>query len=457
MANIKEKMVAIIILVLLVLGALIRVSAYGDFRLSVGDLDTASYINSSKSSLFSWASFTSRRLFTTNLLYKLANDEKKCNLEVISIPAAGDEKNRQVQSCFDNIALSQNILAVLAWCYLAWTTSRWLKTSFAKITAAIIILTFGFTPQIAGWDSILSAESLTLSMFVISLALLEEIVFRIAERNEDFNSRKIVLIILGWIVIYALWIFVRDVHIYTILITLLLIATLLMIKKFRQSRTLLITGLALIVLFMLGYISAKASLRAEKFSLPHSFNDFIIPSPGNMDFFKKFGMPDISSPAFENWFNSNATSVYGLFLLSHPRFVAQTMSENSFFFISDFLQPYFPFDSNRVMSDLINIGEFVHAQSNAIYLIDILMLLGLSIAAIKHRESSLIAWSWLGWWIFLIAFATLIVSFFGDTAGTRRHIYPSVEIFRLFTWIFLCVYIDRLISNKSIKAIQGEI
>ena len=422
------------------LGALIRLSVYGDIHLSVGDRDTMGYVYSSQPPLFSWESFTGRRLFTTNLIYKLATNEQKCNIGTISVPAIGQETNRQILPCFDRIALLQNILSILGWCYLAWTTSRWLKTSFAKVTVTILILTFGFTPQIAGWDSILSPESVALSLFVISFALLQEIVFRIGERNEDINSRRIILMILGWLVIYALWVFDRDVQLYTVLVTLFLMASLLTIRKFRHSKTFLITGLTLIALFILGFASAKASLRAE-LSLIHSFNDFILPFPDRLDFFKKFGMPDTSSSSFENWFNNNATGVYGAFLLSHPRFLAQTLLDNSFFFNSDFLQPYFPFVNNQFTNNLINIGEFVHPQSNTIYLIDLLMLLGLSIAAIKHRETSLITWSWLGWWIFLIAFVTLIVSFFGDTAGTRRHIYPSVETFRLFTWIFFnCIY-----------------
>lgn len=454
MTNIREKLTGMTILIVLALAVFIRTSAYGDFRLSVGDLDTTSYVNSSKFPVFSRDSFTGRRLFTTNLIYKLANDGQKCSLIAISIPAAGAETNRQIQPCFDKIALLQNILAIFAWCFLAWTTSRWLKNPFAKIAATILILTFGFTPQIAEWDSVLSPESVAISLFVISCALLQEIALRVGERNESINSRWIVLMLSGWVIIYALWVFVRDVNIYTIIISLFLMAALLIVKKFRQSKVFLITGLTLIALFILGYASAKASLRAEKFSLMHSFNDFIIPSPGNMAFFKKFGMPDISSPSFENWFNKNATSLYGLFLLSHPRFVAQTMSENSYFFISDFLQPYFPFSNSQFMNNLMNISEFIHPQSSAIYLIDILMLLGLTIAAIKRRDSSLIAWSWLGWWIFLIALVTLIVSFFGDTAGTRRHIYPSVETFRLFLWVFLPVYLDRIVSSKSDNAIR---
>lgn len=453
MSNIKGKLVDVIVLTILAIGALIRISAYGDLSLSIGNMDTYSYISSSRSPLLSWNTFAGTRLLTTNLVYKLANDEQKCNLPTISLPNLGEEQNRQVQPCFDTIALLQNILAIIGWCYLAWTTSRWLKTPFAKIAAAILILTFGFTPQIAGWDSVLGPETLTLSLLVLSFAVLQEIVFRVTEGGANINSRKIVLLALGWSIIYTLWVFVRDVHLYTVLISLALTAPLLLIKEFRASKAVLTTVAILIGVFVLGYFSAKDSQRATHYPLVHAFNDFILPFPKRLDFFKKFGMPDVASPAFEKWFDDNASSVYGLFLLSHPRFVADTLIESPYFLSSNFLQPYFPFAHSQLINDLINIGELVHPESNSIYLIDTLMLLGLFIAAIRSREPSLIAWSWLGLWLFLVAFVTLILTFFGDTAGTRRHIYPSIETFRLFTWIFLAVFIDRLSANQAKKLV----
>jgi hypothetical protein len=159
MTTMKEKWLNILILCILALGVWMRVSLYGDLRLSVGNAETPSYIESSRAPLFSWDIFAGKRLFTTNLIFKMANNESECPLAPVSSPVDGVENYREIQPCFDNIVLLQNILAALGWCCLAWSISRFLGNPLLKISSAILILAFAFTPQIAEWDSILSPES----------------------------------------------------------------------------------------------------------------------------------------------------------------------------------------------------------------------------------------------------------------------------------------------------------
>jgi len=90
----------------------------------------------------------------------------------------------------------------------------------------------------------------------------------------------------------------------------------------------------------------------------------------------------------------------------------------------------------------LQIGEIVHPETGAVYLIDILLLISLFINAVKYRIGALFAWSWLAAWFFLVSAITLISGFFGDIDGTRRHIMPSIEMFRLFLWIFLMPLLD---------------
>ena len=144
------------ILGIILIGGLIRGFAYGDLRLSIGNGETRSYVSSSIAPLFSWQSFAGKRLFTTNLIYKLANNLRLCKLTAISYPAGGLQVTPALQPCFGNIALLQNLLGIFGWCYLAWVTSRWLIHFPAKVGVVLLILFFGFTPQIAEWDTILS-------------------------------------------------------------------------------------------------------------------------------------------------------------------------------------------------------------------------------------------------------------------------------------------------------------
>jgi hypothetical protein len=92
---------------------LIRLTSYGDFKLSVAIGDTESYIQGGSTQLFIKDLFTKNRLFTTNLLYYLANVQG-CKIQAISYPAVGTEMYRAHQSCFDKIAVVQNIISVIA-------------------------------------------------------------------------------------------------------------------------------------------------------------------------------------------------------------------------------------------------------------------------------------------------------------------------------------------------------
>ena len=444
-ATIKEKWQTIIILCLLAVGVWFRVSFYGDLRLSIGMNDTKSYINSANAPLFSWKVFAGQRPFTTNLLYKLADNTQECKLIDISLPTKGSI--REIQSCFDKIAFLQNLLSIFGWCFLAWTTSRWLKNPFTKIVSVVVILAFAFTPQIAEWDSILSSESLSVSLFVITFALLQEIVFRVSYRNEPLNSAKNIALIVGWVLIFAFWIFVRDANLYVLLTTIILVSTLLLIRKFRQTKTLPLIICMLLGIFVLGYVSAKDSLRATHYPLQHAFEAYIFPFPARVQFFGKLGMPDPQSPAFQKWFDAQATKTYGVFLITHPHFVATTMFDQLYYFKFNSIQPYYMEDSLNIRKASDKIGEFFHPESSSVYLLDALMLIVLVIASIKHPDPWLMSWTGIALWIFICAGITLLTNFFGDTIGAARHVIPPEETFRLSLWIFLIIHMDYLLGQ----------
>ncbi|HEY9153094.1 MAG TPA: hypothetical protein VIN60_09440 [Anaerolineales bacterium] len=445
-AKIKENWQTFIIALLLIAGIWFRLSLYGDPRLSIGMNDTESYINSANAPLFSWKLFADQRLFTTNLLYKLANNTQECKLTDISLPTKGSV--REVQPCFDKIALLQNLLSILGWCLLAWTTSRWLKNPLAKILSVILILAFAFTPQIAEWDSILSSESLSLSLFVGSFALLQEVAFRVLYRSESLNSTPNIVLISGWMIVFTLWVFIRDAHLYVIPITILFLSVLLFIKKFRQTKIPVVIIAILFGIFVLGYVSAKDSLRATHYPLQHAFEAYIFPFPARVQFFENLGMPNQQSPAFQNWFDAQGTKTYGVFLITHPRFVISTLFNQSFYFNSDSLQPYYNLSSElSVRNTSDQIGKLFHPESNSVYLLDTVMLISLGIASFKHRDPWITSWIWLALWVFLCASITLFTNFFGDTIGAARHVFPPVELFRLSLWIFLMIHIDYLLEK----------
>ncbi len=185
----KRILLNLTVALILAIGIWFRISQYGDLRLSVGMPDTHTFVESANNSLLSFNDFSSRRLFTTNLLYRLSLG-KECPPPIVSIPFEGNEIDRSITECFSNIALIQNLLSLIGWSVLALTTARWIKSPIYKILSITTILSFGFSPQIAEWDSILSSEALSISLLVITLALLLEIAFRIAYYDDGLLDNK---------------------------------------------------------------------------------------------------------------------------------------------------------------------------------------------------------------------------------------------------------------------------
>jgi len=455
MKFLKTHFASLVILLVFAVGIYIRASWYGDLRLSTANAETDSYISASRASTFSWKIFAGQRLFTTNLIYKMANDSANCPITSYGKPGIGEEVERAIQPCFDKIALLQNYLSMFAWCFLGWMLARRLKYPFVKIVGATSVMLFGFTPQIAEWDSVLSPESLSLSMFAVLLGLMLEVLFRAASADEPFKSPadKILLAVLT--VWYLLWVFVRDVHLYAIPVTAILLIPLFFIKKFKSAKPLYYATATLAIFFVIGYLSARDSHRATRFPLMNSLDVYILPYPARVEYFKGYGMPDKEAPNYKDapvyqaWADENAPKAYAMFLLTHPGFVVTTLWDNMGLLSDEYTQPYFITDEVRNRETLLTVGEMVNPQTGFVYLITFIITLTYIVQAFQNRSLRLSAWAWLAVLVFGISAATLFISYFGDTAGLRRHIMPSVEMFRLYLWVFLLPFLDLSLNEKN--------
>lgn len=431
------------ILLIIAAGVWWRAGAYGSFYLSIGMLDTESLISSAASADSLETYFTGRRLPTMNLLYKLVNEE--CDLTV-STPHFGEEVGRIIQPCFDKVVLIQNIVSIFSWALLAWVVSRKLKIFPVKVFAVLAILAFGFSPHIAEWDGILSSESPSLSLFAIMLALLIDLVFRIVEKKT--TSSRINLHILLWMIAFVLWALVRDVHIYAALITVALVLPLFLFPYIRNIKGIVIAVIILMGLVVVVNHTSKISPRWQP-SLMHVLDYYVFPYPSRVDYFVQQGMPeDLNGEAYVEWFDNDGVKTYGLFLLSHPGFIVTTVLNTADYFRSDFIQPYFEVQESLNRTAIMVISEVLHPETNFVYAVCLFLFLVLCAVAFYRRDPVMIAWTWLATWLFLYSAASLFISYFGDIDGTRRHIFPSVEQFRLFLWIFLAVFADYVIRNE---------
>lgn len=445
----KSYGIAILIGLLALVFVALRLLTYGDLRLSIGTSDTPSYLEAAETWPFSADVFTRQRLLTINLLYWMAQPPDGFELRVVNSPAAEVQNPyRLVQPGFEPVVLLQTLFSIIGWLTLTLVIIRHVHHPVVKVTSALTLLVFAFTPQIADWDSILTSESLSLSLFALSFALLIEFVFWSLQPAEKRSPTK------GWILVtlalpvFFLFVFTRDANLYVVSVTIGLLLPFLYWIVRNRNFPLLAAGGLLIVFFVLGTVTARQSGR-WKLPLSRVYAERILPYPLRVEFMQSRGMPDPAGPAYESWFNEHAPAEYARFLFFHPGYTFLTLFENLDMFFSENVQPYFidPAVSLRVL--YLDLGNLLHPLSSAVVLIDLLLLVFLWLLYLQWRARWHFAWAWLGTWLFLSAFATLLIGYHSDSIGIVRHVLAAVVYSRLFLWLFLLVVLDQALIPKT--------
>jgi len=443
---IKHNWHILAILGVIVLLVRVRLTNDKDFLLSIGTDETVSYVSASQIPLGTWEFFTSVRPFTLPILLRAMEPENGYRLDVISRPAGVDKSyRRQAQQGFDRIVLAQVAISILGWGALAVSVSRHLEHPILKVLSVALILLFAFSPPVADWDSVLDSFSLTFSLLALLFALLLEIAFWFPRGYERGKVKAGILIVL-WLAVTILFVFMRDSNQYLLPISALFLLSLLILRQMRSKvLPILILALIVIVVFGFGLFTARKSTRWNN-PLFHAYESFVFPHKGRMDYFKGvFGMPEPNSPEFGDWFNLEAPQAYLLFLLDVPRYVVSELLSNMDLFFSENLQPYFHSRRSDYGLQLEMVGNVLHPISSVVFYADLILLGGLCGLTLKTRASRPFTWLWLaGWWV-VSASLILFVSYFFDTWGVIRHVVYSVQMYRLFFWIYLLVMIDLLL------------
>ncbi len=207
----------------------LRLRLYGDLRLSIANNDTETYISAAEARFPSWDLFTGRRLFTTNLLYSIFRPADGYEILVNGSPAT---TRRELQPAFASLVVFQNILSALSWAALACIFASRLKSGFLQVIAALSIAVFAYTPQLVDWDSLLASESLTFSLFALQFGLLILIVFRLF--SDSASRRSTSLLFAAWLLVVFFWTFLKDAHLYVLLLDVVALSSLFLFRKMRQ-------------------------------------------------------------------------------------------------------------------------------------------------------------------------------------------------------------------------------
>jgi hypothetical protein len=422
----------------------LRLVLYGDVRLAVATSDTESYENSSQVNLLSWDAFTAYRPYTTNLIYKTFAPADGYQYRALSTNISGTVR-RRIEPGFEGIAVLQSITSMVAWSFLAWSFSRHLKNGIAQVGSAAVIMLFAFTPQIADWDSVMGAESLSISLFAFSFGILIWLSFKYHEQQKT-NLHTVLTLILFMAVVF-LWVFTRDVNAYAMVCLALVIFGLFWFPRFRADKLLLAAGLFAIALFALGATSARQR-PLWQLALTHVWEGNVLPSESNVEYFTARGMPTPGTPEYAEWFQKDAPGAYLGFLLDHPAYTTHKFFRDLDRAFSENMQPYFNVSNWSIRPLLIMAGNYLHARSGTVFFVGLFLLLTLYGHAVLHRNTASSVWAWLMTWAFLTAGMTMFFTIFGDTYGLIRHALSSAVTYRLLLWLLLFLLADLSLQQR---------
>lgn len=444
MKYLRGNIYRIVVLVIILVTAILRVRWYGNPVLSIAGNDTQSYVDASRVPLFSSEIMTGRRLLTTNLIYKIL--EPKDGYQIL-VNGSLETSRRILQPGFERITILQLVFSILGWGALAFVVAERLNHPVMKILGTLLILAFGFTPQIADWDSILMSESLAFSLFALQFAILIHLVFSI---HRDPNAK-----LDGWLTLWGVtfffWTFVRDTNLLASLTTLGLVALLMLFPHFRRSRTLIITLVLVIFISALGFGTTSASTRSSV-SISNVYVNDILSSPNRVAIFQEMGMPAPDSPEYGPWFAEKSTSTLARFMLTHPGYPLTKIIRDFPIAFDEIKQTYFKTPELGASRDaLMGIGDALHPENTTPFVMTILLLIGLGWLAYKNVPLSR-PWMWLALWLFLSASAAMLTTILGDTWGLNRHALFSTSNYRMFMWMFTIIIMDIALDREAITS-----
>lgn len=442
-SNIKssQKLGDVIVIIFLLAWVGFRLYSYGDPALSIAGNDTITFIEGSQVPLFSAEMMTGRRLLTTNLIYKIFEPEGGYQ---ILVNGSAETTRRVVQPGFEGIVVLQFIFSILGWCGLTWVVASKIKSLPVKIAAALIIPAFGFSPQIADWDSILMSEALTFSLFVLQLALLIHIVFSL---HKDPTAKVNFWIIL-WGVVYFFWANVRDTNNYAALVLMGLTGLTLLFRKYKNKQLIGIVVFS-VILFILGVTTFNASGRSL-ISTINIYTSEIFPYPTRVEYMQEqLGMPEPNTAEFFAWFEESGVPGITRFFAAHPGYVVDKLYRDFPDAFRQSVQVYFTVPDKKIFREfVITVSESLHTEATTPFTLGLMLLIGILLVAVNKTSEDAYPWAWVGTFVFMVATIAIIPTILGDTWALHRHTIFSIAMYRLSMWFFALILMDLALNNK---------
>lgn len=448
MKKILEWLLPFIFILIFIYG---RIVCYGPMNDSVAVQDTESYFAAAEKAAFSIDFFQQSRSVTYPLLIRLSNPTLEHELTQLSEPYFGTEARLAVQPGTENLVRNQTVISIICWVLCAVFVASSLNGWFAKALAVFLILVCGFVPQIADWDSILSTESLSFSLFALILGLLFKV---IPDGRED--SWRSWLAGAGLVVVSFFWVFTRDTNVYFIVIeALLLVFTgiLFWLRRKGQRVSALLSGFFLIGLFFFHQGTFRES---DRWVVPllNNMTTNVFPYEERVAFFEENGMPVegtllettgsaeyndlMENEKFMHWVHRFGLNTYQKFLLSMPLWSVLQVYENLDTFFEENRQPFFYGSKEQRPHWAEKPGNLALPLSAAVIVIDLLLLALLAVKALRSGDGNDIRAFWTLLGLFLGGVFLMSLSYLGEVRSIWRHVLGGVTAIRLMTWLGIC-------------------
>ena len=425
-----------------------RIVCYGPMNDSVAVQDTESYFAAAKGNPFSLEFFEQQRSPSYPLLIKISNPTLEYELTQLSEPYFGTESRLAVQPGTETLVRNQTVISILCWSAAALLITSSFNGWFAKALSAFLVLGCGFVPQIADWDSILSSESLSISLFILMVGLLFKVI-------PDGKGDRLVtwLAAAGMVVVSFFWIFTRDTNAYFIIVeALVLIVTgiIYWIRRKGQRISTILTGFLLVGIFFFHQGTFRVS---ERWLLPilNNMTENVFPYETRVQFFTDREMPTeggvlsltgsaeynniYENEKFIHWARRFGLQTYQRFLLSMPLWSVLQVYNNLDSFFEENRQPFFYGSNQQRPHWAEKPGNLMHPLSAAVILIDFLLLILVAVKAVKSGDAADIRSFWTLLILFLGGGLLMSLSYLGEVRSIWRHVFGGVLALRLMLWL----------------------
>jgi hypothetical protein len=421
--------------------------SYSEFNGIQPYFDSRSYMEVADLPLTAPEFWAGQRAFTLPLFYKL-----------LDVHLADDWSHAMMGKVSSTqIWLSIGCWTVLAFALVLRTRQRWLKPF-----AFGIMLLFGLNLEIGIWDRLMLSESLSFSLFALLIAVW--LLWGVLPEKMDWVGKSLFLI--GVILLTVLYSFLRDTHVYFLLIVAAVIGAGVACKKIEAGWRKYYLAYV-IVIVILAFVQNLSLAVGKRWEVPayNSLVQWILPDDRARDFFVQHGLPvseklmkisqlsvvqytemiqqDPELAPAKQWIEQNWRSTYlGYLLANLGDSLAAPIREISTLLDDGALRYHSPiFPARPFSDDMLWVTRLAYVRSPWIEgLAAILLLIGCAVYWFQKTPGNSIGW----------VLSVLIVSIYplmfivwhADPAEPQRHALQIGIQFRVAGWMGLVLGID---------------